>query len=141
MSDLKAYPQPYEDADNHEFLEGWRNGQLFLQQSEDGGPLFFYPRPICPYTGSDKLVSKRVSGRGNVVSYSLILRPNHPAFAEETPIILAEIRLVEGASLLGRIVCEKSEKISSGLAVKLLPMPEAAKYPLPTFSIVLDATV
>lgn len=136
MSDLKAYPQPYEDADNRVFLEGWRNGQLFLQQSEDGGPLFFYPRPICPYTGSDKLVSKPVSGRGEIVSYSLILRPNHPAFSEETPIILAEIKLDEGASLLGRIICENPEKIYSGLAVALLPMPEAGKYPLPTFRLV-----
>lgn len=135
MSDIKEYPQPFEDNDNREFLESWRRGHLVLQQSEDGGPYFFYPRPICPYTGSDKLISKEVSGRGDIVSFSLILRPNHPAFADETPIILAEIKLEEGASLLGRIICANAEEIRSGLAVALLPMPEAAKYPLPTFKL------
>ncbi|WID98627.1 OB-fold domain-containing protein [Bosea vestrisii] len=133
MSAEIAYPQPYEDEDNAPFLAGWREGRLLLQQSRDGGPLFFYPRPICPYTGSADLVWTEVTGRGRIVSFSLITRPNHPSFNEEVPIILAEIALDEGASLLGRIIGADAASITSGARLELLPPDEARRYPLPAF--------
>ncbi|MVA98358.1 hypothetical protein GN330_14000 [Nitratireductor sp. CAU 1489] len=134
MSRVQDYPLPYEDEDNREFLAAWRDeGRLLLQQAVEGGRPFFYPRPICPYTGSADLVFKPASGRGEIVSYALVLRPNHPVFNEEVPIILAEIELEEGASLLGRIICEDAGRIASGLGVEVLPPEEARRYPLPTF--------
>lgn len=133
MNATADYPRPYEDEDNAKFLSGWREGRLYLQQARSGGPLFFYPRPICPYTGSDDLVWKEVSGRGRLVSFSVVMRPNHPSFNDEVPIILAEIELEEGAGLLARIVQADPARVKSGVQVELLPMPEAARYPLPTF--------
>lgn len=128
------YPLPHEDQDNREFVATWRNeGRIVLQQAAVGGRPFFYPRPMCPYTGSADLISVPASGRGRIVSYALVHRPNHPAFNEEVPIILAEIALVEGAVLLGRIICEDSDKVASGLAVDVLPPEDARRYPLPTF--------
>jgi uncharacterized OB-fold protein len=134
-SDLN-YPQPREDDDNRPFLSGWREGKLMLQRSRSGGPVFFYPRPLCPYTGSSDLVWEVASGRGQIVSFSLIYRPNHPSFNDEIPIILAEIALEEGATLLGRIICYDVTKVKSQNPVKILPLPEAARYPLPTFRLV-----
>ncbi|MGX1787126.1 Zn-ribbon domain-containing OB-fold protein [Bosea sp. NPDC055332] len=128
-----AYPQPYEDEDNAPFLAGWREGRLMLQQSRDGGPLFFYPRPICPYTGSADLIWREVSGRGRIVSFSLITRPNHPSFNAEVPIVLAEIALDEGASLLGRVVEVDAASIASDAKLELLSPDEARRYPLPAF--------
>lgn len=133
MSAEIAYPQPHEDEDNAPFLASWREGKLLLQQSRGGGPLFFYPRPICPNTGSADLVWREISGRGEVVSFSLITRPNHPSFNEEVPIILAEIALDEGASLLGRIVGADAASIACGARLELLTPEEARRYPLPAF--------
>lgn len=136
MSEIHDYPLPYEDADNRAFLSAWReNGEILLQQAVDGGRPFFYPRPICPYTGSAELMDVKASGKGTIVSYSLVLRPNHPAFNDEVPIILAEIALEEGASLLARIICENVDRVASGVAVKTLPREVAARYPLPTFQL------
>lgn len=133
MSAVPHYPQPIEDEDNRPFLDGWRSGRLFLQQSRQGGPLFFYPRPICPYSGSRDLEWKEVSGMGRIVSYSLVMRPNDPSFNDEVPIILAEIELEEGASLLGRIVQTDATRVGSGASVELLPPTQAGRYPLPAF--------
>ena len=77
-----------------------------------------------------------MSGIGKIVSFSLVMRPNHPAFATEVPIILAEIALDEGASLLGRIIEPDAARVHSGAKVALLAMPEAARYPMPTFRLV-----
>lgn len=133
MTQKIAYPQPREDADNAAFLAGWREGRLLLQQSRSGGPAFFYPRPICPHTGSCDLISVEATGRGEIVSFTLITRPNHPSFNEEVPIILAEIALEEGAKLLGRIIAADATAVKSRAKVETLPMPDAARYPLPTF--------
>jgi uncharacterized protein len=133
MSETLNYPRPHEDEDNRPFLEAWREGRLLLQQSRSGGRPFFYPRPICPYTGSSDLVWKEASGRGQIVSFSIVMRPNHPSFNDEVPIILAEIALEEGASLLARVIASDAGSVKSGAGVELMPMPEAARYPLPTF--------
>ncbi|WP_457090352.1 Zn-ribbon domain-containing OB-fold protein [Microvirga sp. P5_D2] len=133
MSETLDYPRPVEDEDNRPLLEAWRQGRLMLQQSKSGGPVFFYPRPICPYTGSTDLVWKEASGRGRIVSFSIVMRPNHPSFNEEVPIILAEIALEEGANMLARVITSDANSVESGGAVELMPMPEAARYPLPTF--------
>lgn len=127
------YPQPREDEDNAPFLAGWREGRLLLQRSREGGPLFFYPRPICPYTGSPDLIWTEVTGRGRIVSFSIVHRPNHPSFNEEVPIILAEIALDEGGALLGRVICSDVSLIKTGAALELLPTEEGLRYPLPAF--------
>jgi uncharacterized OB-fold protein len=135
MSIELAYPQPYRDGDNAPFLDGWHDGKLLLQRNRQGGPLFFYPRPVCPFTGSDDLVWVEASGRGVIVSFSIVHRPNHPAFNEEVPIILAEVQLEEGAGLLARIVGCDVDSVKSGMKIKLLSSENARRYPLPTFEL------
>ena len=136
MSETVDYPKPHQDEDNRPFLEGWKEGRLMLQRSRSGGPFFFYPRPICPFTGSRDLIWVEASGKGKIVSFSLVMRPNHPAFVSDVPIILAEIMLEEGASLLARVIEPETERIHSGAKVTILKMPEAARYAMPTFRLV-----
>lgn len=136
MTSTIDIPTPREDEDNRDFLAAWRDdGQILLQQAAQGGKPFFYPRPICPYTGSADLVTLTASGKGRIVSFSLVRRPNHPAFNDEVPIILAEIELAEGAALLARIVNDDPESIVCGQSVETLPSTEARRFPLPTFRV------
>lgn len=125
------YPQPVTDSDNRPLLEGWRRGELYLQHCRGCGKAVFYPRPLCPHCWSGDLEWRKASGRGTVVSYSRIHRPNHPAFNEEVPIVLAEIRLAEGAALLARIL---EGEVESGTEVVLMASAEATgRFPLPVF--------
>jgi len=72
-------------------------------------------------------------GTGTIVSFSLVYRPNHPSFAGETPIVLAEVRLVEGVPLLARIVNVDPTAVRTGMRVVLVSLPLSARYPVPTF--------
>ena len=134
MSDGQhPYPQPREDRDNAAFLAGWRAGRVVLQNCSGCGKTFFYPRPMCPICWSVEVTDLVSSGRGRVVSYSSIERPNDPAFNDEVPILLAEIETEEGATLLARIVECPRDDVSSGIAVEV-PAPEVARrYPLPVY--------
>lgn len=129
----RPYPQPQEDGDNRPLIEGWRQGRLMLQHCADCGRRFFYPRPLCPHCWSERLDWGAAAGHGEVVSFSLIHRPNDAAFFAEAPIVLAEIMLAEGVVLLARIVDTAPEAVAMGMGVELVPLPEAARYPLPTF--------
>lgn len=128
-----TYPQPMEDSTNRPFLEAWRDGRLVVQRCRDCGLTFFYPRPMCPRCWSAELQWVESQGRGRIVSFSRIHRPVHPSFADEIPVVLAEIALSEGATLLARVVCEDPMAIASGMPVTLLAKPAADRYPLPTF--------
>lgn len=126
------YPTPSVDADNRPLLDGWQKGKLLLQHCGGCGLAFFYPRPMCPGCWSTELRWREAAGRGVVVSFSRIHRPNHPSFLDEVPIILAEIRLDEGAIMLARIITPAPDAIRTGLRIRLLA--EGERYPLPTFA-------
>jgi len=131
----KRYPQPQSDRDNEVFLAGWREGHLMLQSCSDCGRTFFYPRALCPHCWSSALSWKTASGNGEIVSFSLIHRPNHPSFFDEVPIVLAEIRIPESVTFLGRVVGAAATSIRIGTSVRLVSATEAKNYPLPTFEV------
>jgi uncharacterized OB-fold protein len=133
MTTDTAYPQAKADTDNRHFLEEWQEGRLVFQACESCGRKFFYARPLCPHCWSDALEWVAARGEGEIVSYSLIHRPNHPSFLGEVPIALAEIRLLEGVRLLARVVGAGPGSLRTGMPVRLLSKSEASRFPLPTF--------
>jgi len=129
----KDYPQPQKDADNQPLLDGWKQGRLMLQRCKDCGSQFFYPRPICPNCWSATLQWSEATGKGTIVSFSLVHRPNHPSFFDEAPIVLAEVLLNEDVPILARVVNVNPAAVRIGMIVALLPAVRAVGYPLPTF--------
>ena len=130
-----VYPQPHEDADNRPMLEAWRDGRLLIQACDSCGVSFYYPRPLCPQCWSEQLSWRDTRGIGKIVASSLVHRPNHPSFNEEVPIILAEVKLAEGPSMITRIVGCDAEQVRSGQAVELVGGGAHKRYPLPTFQL------
>jgi len=128
-----SYPQPGQDKDNEAFLTAWRAGRLMLQHCQACGRSIFYPRAICPYCWSDALLWKEAQGRGTVSSFSLVRRPNDAAFFDEVPIILAEVHLAEGATMIARLIASDPGVVAIGAEVVLVDAAEAKRYPLPTF--------
>lgn len=126
-----SYPTANNDTDNYEFLNAWKNGQLVIQKCNHCNKHIFYPRPMCPHCWSTDLNWEQVTGEAEVVSYSLVHRPNHQSFTSEVPIILAEIKLQEGVLMLARIL---GDNIHSGMKVNLITDSNTTKkYPLPVF--------
>ena len=130
MADDARYPRPLVDADNRAMLEAWREGRLVVQRCAECGRAASYPRPLCPHCWSERLGFEAASGRGRIVAWSLVHRPNHESFFAEAPIVLAEIALPEGTSLIARVICEP-DAARTGAAVELVA--DAERYPLPTF--------
>ena len=131
--DSTKLPVPVVNADSQPYWAAARERRLVIRKCKSCGEPHFMPRYLCPHCWSAELADAASAGRGTIVSYSVIERPNDPVFNSETPILLAEVRLSEGASLLARIVGCRREDVSSGLEVELPPADVAARYPLPVF--------
>jgi uncharacterized OB-fold protein len=114
-------------------LSAWREGALALQRCAACGSVFFYPRALCPRCWSTTLAWIRSDGRGRIVSYTHIHRGLPDPFAREAPITVAEIETTEGATLLARVICDDPLSVRSDGAVELMRLPDARRYPLPTF--------
>tara|TARA_B100000029_G_C17506451_1_gene934632 strand:- start:951 stop:1382 length:432 start_codon:yes stop_codon:yes gene_type:complete len=137
QSNGHTYPQPKETSLNRPFLEAWRKeGKLLVQSCKDCNHVFFYPRPFCPKCFSIDIRWLPTNGHGRVLSFTLVHRPNHPAFFAEVPIVLAEISLDEGASLLSRVVGENRTQIRADSTLSLVSGDMKKNYPLPTFKLV-----
>lgn len=131
---MSDYPAVRETPTNRPMLEAWRSaGTLLLQRCEACGKAVFYPRSVCPHCWDDRLTWFHASGKGSIVSFSLVHRGLPAAFEGETPIVLAEIQLDEGALMIARVVAGDPAAIASGQAVELVPAAEAARFVLPTF--------
>ena len=101
-----AKPQPRINSINRPFFEGCNDARLMLQQCLDPscGRYIYFPRVCCPYCGGGDLSWQQASGKGTVVSFTVIHRPNHPSFFPEAPYYFAAIQLDEGPLMYSRLV-------------------------------------
>lgn len=127
------YPQPRLTPTNAPLIEGWQRGELMLQHCADCRDIIFFPRNMCPRCWSTNLAWKRSSGDGKIVAFSLVYKHVTAPFAAEAPTVLAEIALTGGGAMMARVATNAPAAIVSGMPVELVPMPEAAQFPLPTF--------
>jgi uncharacterized protein len=127
------YPEPALSSTNAPLIEGWRRGELMLQHCSACSAVIFFPRHLCPRCWSTDLNWTRHSGRGKIAGYSHVYSQVTPPFAAEAPTILAEIVLDDGGAMLARVISDEPAAIATGMRVELLPMPDAARFPLPTF--------
>jgi len=132
MTNESKYPLPLEDDHNRVFLSAWREGRLSLPHCTSCNKTFYYPRLHCPFCWSDEIVWKDMSGEATIVSFSLVYRPNDASFNDEIPIVLAEVKLKEGITMIARVIAD-AEHVASGQTLKLVSGTSVLTYPLPTF--------
>ncbi len=81
------------------------------------GAYYFPPRQMCPNCRRDgNIESYQFEGKGEVITYTVI----HSAakgYANQVPYNLAIIKLDEGPSLTGQVIC-KPEEIEIGTRVR-----------------------
>jgi len=108
------------------------HGKLLIQRCEDCGEHFFFPRTRCPHCWSHDLAAVPSDGAGHVRSFSLVYKGLPDDLQAQAPIIIAEIKLDQGATLIARIVAT-IEEIQIGTRVVLLEAEAGKAFQLPTF--------
>jgi uncharacterized OB-fold protein len=118
---------------NRPFFEGGLEGKLLLQRCTRCNHLIYYPRMVCPRCFSPEYRWEHLSGYGTVYSFSLVWRPNHPAFDEQVPIVLVVVDLSEGPQMVSTLVDYPAERVHVGMEVSAVFDVIAPGIALPKF--------
>jgi len=129
-------PLPHVHPWNRPFFEGGLAGKLTLQKCRNCGEIVYYPRVACPECLSTEYDWVDLSGRGTVYSYSIVWRPQHPAFLPMVPIVLAAIHLEEGPLIVSNIVNCPEEEVKIGMLVRVVFERVSEHIALPKFQAV-----
>jgi uncharacterized OB-fold protein len=97
----KAVPVP--TPDTQPFWDGCAAGELRIQRCLECGKPYFYPRPVCPMCGSDRVEWFTASGQATLYSYVINHRPA-PGFEDEAPYAIAVVQLAEGPRMMTNLV-------------------------------------
>jgi uncharacterized OB-fold protein len=125
-------------TDTAEITRLWRQeGVLAFQQCRACGQTIFYARTACPNCWSSDLTIKRSSGTGRIATVTFVRKGLAAEFAAQAPIVLAEIDLDDGFTVISRVICP-SDSVTVGCAVTLVGPTQASLYQLPTFALVRE---
>jgi uncharacterized OB-fold protein len=111
------------------YLDHLSRNELAYQFSPEAGRAVFYPRLMCPFTGSERLEWRVSKGLGTVHATTVV----HPA--EGKPYNVALIDCDEGFRLMSRVEDIAPEQVRIGQRVRFrVHRAEGAEPPYPVFS-------
>jgi uncharacterized OB-fold protein len=101
-----------QDAPLRIYLDHLARGALAYQFSREAGRAVFYPRVLCPFTGSNQLEWRLSKGLGTVYATTVV----HPA--EGKPFNVALVDCDEGFRLMSRVEDIAPEQVRIGQRVR-----------------------
>ncbi|HUN57762.1 MAG TPA: Zn-ribbon domain-containing OB-fold protein [Candidatus Binataceae bacterium] len=110
-------PIPVPTRETKPYWEGSKARELRIQRCAACGNAQFFPRIYCTRCMSDRVEWIKASGRGKVLSYTVVHRPVSPAFAGEIPYVVALVTLDEGPTMMTNIVGWEPEQLKIGMPV------------------------
>lgn len=113
------------------YEEHLAKGELAYQHSLAADRPFFFPRVVCPYSGTDRYEWRVSGGLGTIYSRTRL----YPRDAESYAVVLVD--LDEGFRMMSRVVDAPADAVEIGARVRLAVRPGEQGEPAPFF--VLEA--
>jgi len=135
MSTLEAQqpgiPAPRASRLSQPYWDGCRAGELRFQRCDTCGTIPARPTTVCPHCHGRSLTWERSSGVGSLYSWTIVWRPQHPAF--RVPYAPAVVELEEGAFVMSSMIGCEPEDLRAGMRVEVEFHPADAEVTLPYF--------
>ena len=119
MAAPASKPIPVPTRETRPYWDGCKQHELRIQQCAACGHSQFYPRLYCTACMSERVEWVKASGRGTVLSFTIVYRPVTQAFAAEVPYVVALITLDEGPQLMSNVVGCAPEQVYIGMPVEV----------------------
>lgn len=113
--DGRPLPQPTDLSSP--FWDACRQHLLIVQRCQACAAYIFPPQDFCRNCFRDTLSWVPVVGRGTVYSYTVIWRPQTPAFM--APYVVAIVDLAEGYQMMSNVIGCRWEDVKVGLEVEV----------------------
>lgn len=130
-------PLPTITSEARPFWEGAAKQQLLMQCCLDCSAYIWTPRPSCFECGSENIQWQKLSGRGEVYSFTVIRqvvgRAASQAFEKDIPYVIAWIDLDEGPRMITNVIGCPVENVTLGMKVSVIFEQQSADIWLPKF--------
>jgi uncharacterized OB-fold protein len=131
-------PLPEITADKIPFWEAARRHELLLMKCVNCGqyrqPLYQGDSFMCPHCNTTKSPEwVKATGRGKVLTWTVVHRAFHPAFAEELPFVVAIVTLDEGVRMTANLRGVKPEDVKGDMEVEVFFEKLTENINLPQF--------
>lgn len=127
----KFFPRPTPETET--YWQGCRNHELLLQRCSQCDESQFYPRIVCNKCMSDDLQWVRASGRGEVLTFTIVRHAVSKGYAADVPYVVALIRLDEGPIMMSNVVDCDPESVVIGTPVEVLFEDWSDEVSIPQF--------
>jgi uncharacterized OB-fold protein len=113
---MMIYSAPRNGREATPHWKAARDGRLLLPFCETNGHFAWPPAAACPTCGA-KLAWRESSGRGSVVTFSIVRRAVQPEWKDKGAYVVAMVALDDGGRLLSNIVDCDPDKVTIGARV------------------------
>jgi uncharacterized OB-fold protein len=128
------HPTPVITPHTEEQIARAREGELVIQQCQRDGAVWFPPSTNCPQCLGTDLSWQPVSGKATLWSWVSVHQPYLKAFADETPYLVAYVKLDEGPYLMTTLVETDPDTLKLDQPLELLLEPYGHNdLPMPVF--------
>jgi uncharacterized protein len=127
----KNFPQP--TGETVCYWEGCKNHELLIQQCSDCGQYQFYPRIMCTNCTSREVNWVKATGRGKIISFTIVYRAISKAYLAETPYVVALIELEEGPTMMSNVVQCDLKDVEVGMSVEVVFEDWSDEITIPKF--------
>lgn len=114
------------------YWEGTRTGELRFQRCTVCGAIPPLPTPLCFRCRTATLRWEASAGTGRLYSWTVVWRPQHPAFS--VPYAPAIVELDEGHRMVSAVVGCEPEQLTEGMALAVEFHAASEEITLPFFS-------
>jgi uncharacterized protein len=129
---MTTRPLPRPTALTQPFWDACRDHRLTVPRCSACGAYVFIPQSFCPVCLSTDLAWVESNGRGTIVTFTVVGRPQTPAF--EAPYVVAVVRLDEGYEMLTNVVDVDPDDVTIGAAVRVRFVDMTDDVTLPCFA-------
>jgi uncharacterized protein len=101
------------------YFLGLEDRKLKIQRCKKCNKYNFFPRVVCPDDmGELEFIDSK--GMGKILSFTIVEKTGNPKLANKTPFVMAVIELVEGPTLLSRVIGINPYEVTFGQEVELV---------------------
>lgn len=129
-------PKPEPTEISQPFWDACARGELVVQRCTDCQTLRHYPQLRCPACQSPDYDWARLSGRGEIYSYTVAHRAFHAAWADHAPYVLATLELEEGVRMQCDLLGVSPETVAIGQRVEVYFEDLPGQGAMPRFRII-----
>ena len=118
---------PTPTPETQTFWDAAAKGKLIVKRCAACGKTHHYPRPICPFCGSDRTEWTDASGQGVIYSFSVMRRAS-------PPYVIAYVTLDEGPTVMTGLVDCDFDALRIGQPVRVVWKDSDGGPPVPMFT-------